>query len=58
MRWQELAHGIRLQRATVDVTRIRRFVPFASDTIAAAVRFYKARDDKDWSLTDCLSLVV
>jgi predicted nucleic acid-binding protein len=33
-------------------------VPFASDTIAAAVHFYKARDDKDWSLTDCLSFLV
>ncbi len=33
-------------------------VPFAPDTIAAAVRFYEARGDKDWSLTDCLSFLV
>ena len=33
-------------------------VPFAADTIAAAVRFYEARGDKHWSLTDCLSFLV
>ena len=33
-------------------------VPFATDTIATAVRFYEARGDKDWSLTDCLSFLV
>jgi hypothetical protein len=33
-------------------------VPFATDTIATAVRFYEARADKDWSLTDCLSFLV
>jgi hypothetical protein len=33
-------------------------VPFAADTIAAAVRLYEARDDKNWSLTDCLSFLV
>lgn len=33
-------------------------VPFAPDTIAAAVRFYEGRGDKDWSLTDCLSFLV
>jgi predicted nucleic acid-binding protein len=33
-------------------------VPFAADTIAAAVGFYGARGDKDWSFTDCLSFLV
>jgi uncharacterized protein len=33
-------------------------VPFASDRIAEAVRFYEGRADKDWSLTDCLSFLV
>ena len=33
-------------------------VPFAADTIASAVRFYEARVDKDWSLTDCLSFLL
>lgn len=33
-------------------------VPFAVDMIAAASRFYEARSDKDWSLTDCLSFLV
>ena len=33
-------------------------MPFASDTIAAAMEFYEARGDKDWSLTDCLSFAV
>jgi uncharacterized protein len=33
-------------------------VPFATDTIATAVRLYEARADKDWSLTDCLSFLV
>jgi predicted nucleic acid-binding protein len=33
-------------------------VPFAPDTIAAALRFYEGRGDKDWSLTDCLSFLV
>jgi predicted nucleic acid-binding protein len=31
---------------------------FAAGTIADAVRFYDARGDKDWSLTDCLSFLV
>jgi hypothetical protein len=25
--------------------------------IAASARFYEARNDKDWSLTDCLSFL-
>jgi len=34
-------------------------VPFAPDTIAAGVRFYEARGDKGWSLTDdCLSFLI
>jgi predicted nucleic acid-binding protein len=33
-------------------------VPFAVDMIAAASRFYEARSEKDWSLTDCLSFPV
>ena len=33
-------------------------VPFAADTVAAAMRFYEARHDKNWSLTDCLSFLV
>jgi uncharacterized protein len=33
-------------------------VPFDVDMIAAATRFYEARSDKDWSLTDCLSFLV
>ena len=33
-------------------------VPFSADAVPAAVRFYEARPDKDWSLTDCLSFVV
>lgn len=32
-------------------------VPFAADTLAAAVRFYDAKGDKDWSLTDCFSFL-
>jgi predicted nucleic acid-binding protein len=35
-----------------------QIVPFGADTVAAAVRFYEARHDKDWSLTDCLSFLV
>jgi len=33
-------------------------VPFADDKIAAAVHRYEAREDKGWSLTDCLSFLV
>ena len=35
-----------------------QIVPFAADTVAAAVRIYEARHDKDWSLTDCMSFLV
>lgn len=33
-------------------------VPFDVEMIAASARFYEARNDKDWSLTDCLSFLV
>lgn len=33
-------------------------VPFSPETITAAVRFYEARSDKGWSLTDCLSFLI
>lgn len=33
-------------------------VPPRADHLDAAVRLYEARQDKDWSLTDCLSFVV
>jgi uncharacterized protein len=33
-------------------------VPFQPGLITAAVELYRARGDKDWSLTDCLSFVV
>jgi len=33
-------------------------VPFSPETIAATVRFYEARSDKGWSLTDCLSFLI
>ncbi len=33
-------------------------VPFDVEMIASAARFYEARSDKDWSLTDCLSFLV
>jgi len=32
--------------------------PFQSELIDSAVQFYRARPDKSWSLTDCLSFVV
>jgi predicted nucleic acid-binding protein len=33
-------------------------VPFQPGLIDSAVQLYRARPDKDWSLTDCLSFVV
>jgi predicted nucleic acid-binding protein len=33
-------------------------VAFDGDLIAQAVTLYQAREDKDWSLTDCLSFLV
>ncbi len=33
-------------------------VPFQADLVNAAVGLYRARPDKNWSLTDCLSFVV
>jgi predicted nucleic acid-binding protein len=33
-------------------------VPFDPELNAAAVDLYRSRDDKDWSLTDCHSVVV
>jgi uncharacterized protein len=33
-------------------------VPFQPELIDSAVQLYRARPDKGWSLTDCLSLVV
>ena len=33
-------------------------VPFQPELIDSAVRLYRARPDKGWSLTDCLSFVV
>ncbi len=33
-------------------------VPFGPELNAAAVDLYRSRGDKDWSLTDCLSIVV
>ena len=33
-------------------------VPPHADFLDAAVRLYEARQDKDWSFTDCLSFVV
>jgi hypothetical protein len=33
-------------------------VPFQPELIDSAVQLYRARPDKDWSLTDCLSFVV
>lgn len=33
-------------------------VPFQPELIEAAIQLYRARPDKDWSLTDCLSFVV
>ena len=33
-------------------------VPFESELTAAALELYRARDDKNWSLTDCLSFAV
>jgi predicted nucleic acid-binding protein len=32
-------------------------IPFDSELNAAAVDVYRSRSDKDWSLTDCLSIV-
>ena len=33
-------------------------VPFDPELGAAAVDLYRTRGDKDWSLTDCLSVVI
>ncbi len=33
-------------------------VPGSADLFARAVDLYSARQDKDWSLTDCISFVV
>jgi hypothetical protein len=33
-------------------------VPFQPELIDSAVQLYRARPDKDWSLTDCMSFVV
>ena len=33
-------------------------VPFETGLIAAALELYRVRDDKNWSLTDCLSFAV
>jgi len=48
------AEGYR--RAHAD-TRIE-VVPFEPELIDSAVQLYRARPDKSWSLTDCLSFVV
>jgi predicted nucleic acid-binding protein len=48
------AEGYR--RAHAD-TRIE-LVPFEPELIDSAVQLYRARPDKSWSLTDCLSFVV
>src|SRR5674476_1054902 len=32
--------------------------PFQPEPIDSAVQLYRARPDKDWSLTDCLSFVI
>ena len=48
------AEGYR--RAHAD-TRVQ-VVPFDPELNAAAVDPYRSRGDKDWSLTDCLSIIV
>lgn len=48
------AEGYR--RAHAD--QLVEVVPFDPERNAAAVELYQSRGDKDWSLTDCLSIVV
>jgi predicted nucleic acid-binding protein len=42
----------------VHVDKWIEVVPFDSELNGAAVELYQSRRDKDWSLTDCLSVVV
>lgn len=44
------------RRAHAD--KLVEVVPFDPELSAAAVELYRSRGDKDWSLTDCLSVVV
>jgi predicted nucleic acid-binding protein len=48
------AEGYRRAHADINV----EIVPFQTELIDAAVTLYRARPDKGWSLTDCLSFVV
>ncbi|HXP88662.1 MAG TPA: PIN domain-containing protein [Bryobacteraceae bacterium] len=48
------AGGYRRARADGRIT----IVPFQRELIDSAVELYRARSDKSWSLTDCLSFVV
>jgi uncharacterized protein len=48
------AEGYRLAHADARI----EVVPFEPELIDSAVRLYRTRPDKDWSLTDCLSFVV
>lgn len=41
-------------RSDADIT----IVPVASDLFNAGLTLYRERDDKKWSLTDCISFVV
>ena len=42
----------------VHADRRVEVVPFDHELNGAAVELYRSRGDKDWSLTDCLSVVV
>ncbi len=35
-----------------------RVIPQSSDQFSSAVHLFKQRDDKQWSLTDCASILV
>ena len=66
VQWEWLnAFAVTATRATaaegyrrVHADRSVEVVPFDPELNAAAVDLYRSRGDKDWSLTDCLSLVV
>jgi hypothetical protein len=48
------AEGYRRTRADSHI----EVVPFQPELTAGALELYRTRNDKDWSLTDCLSFVV
>lgn len=51
---RQAAHAV----ASILSDPVVSVIPASSELFAAAFRLYRARGDKDWGLTDCMSFVV